>query len=77
MAAEERKIIQDKKKGELENCFNYIEENFTSWDYSFDDPWYKEIQYKEKKKNEQKMKNSQKLKFSFFFKKNVKKKHWS
>ncbi len=39
MDAKERKIIQDKnKKDELENCFEYIEENFTSWDYRFDDP---------------------------------------
>ena len=51
MDAEEKKIIQD-KKDELENCFEYIEENFTSWDYRFDDPWYKEIQYKENNKNE-------------------------
>ena len=44
MDAKERKIIQDKnKKDELENCFEYIKENFTSWDYRFDDPWYKEI----------------------------------
>jgi|ETNmetMinimDraft_35_1059890.scaffolds.fasta_scaffold50937_2 hypothetical protein len=53
MDAKERKIIQDKnKKDELENCFEYIKENFTSWDYRFDDPWYKEIQYKENNKNE-------------------------
>ena len=53
MDAKERKIIQDKnKKDELENCFEYIKENFTSWDYRFDDPWYKEIQYKEDTKNE-------------------------
>ena len=53
MDAKERKIIQN-KKNELENCFEYIEENFTSWDYRFDDPWYKEIQYKEDTKNEKK-----------------------
>ena len=55
MDAKERKIIQN-IKNELENCFEYIKENFTSWDYRFDDPWYKEIQYKEKKKNEKKKK---------------------
>ena len=53
MDAKERKIIQN-KKNELENCFEYIAKNFTSWDYSLDDPWYKEIQYKEDTKNEKK-----------------------
>ena len=56
MDVKEREIIQKNKKNELENCFEYIAKNFTSWDYSFDDPWYKEIQYKEKKKNEKKNK---------------------
>ena len=51
MDAEERKIIQD-KKDELENCFKYIDKNFSDWDDSFKDPWYKEIQYKENNKNE-------------------------
>ena len=59
MDAKEIKIIQDKnRKKELENCFEYIKENFTSWDYRFDDPWYKEIQYKEKKKNEWELRKS-------------------
>ena len=54
MDVKEREIIQKNKKNELENCFEYIAKNFTSWDYSLDDPWYKEIQYKEDTKNEKK-----------------------
>jgi len=54
MDDEERAKKQNIKIELFKECFKYIENKFTSWDYSLDDPWYKEIQYKEDTKNEKK-----------------------
>ena len=43
MDDEERAKKQKIKIELFKECFKYIKENFTSWDYRFDDPWYKEI----------------------------------
>ena len=54
MDAVEREEKQNIKIELFKECFKYIKNNFTSWDYSLDDPWYKEIQYEEDTKNEKK-----------------------
>ena len=43
MDSKEREKKQKEKIKHFKKCFKYIEEKFTSWDYRYDDPWYKEI----------------------------------
>ena len=49
MDAKEREEKQNIKIKLFKECFKYIKKYFTSWDYSFDDPWYKEIHKNEDK----------------------------
>ena len=49
MDAVEREEKQNIKIKLFKECFKYIKKYFTFWDYSFDDPWNKEIHKNEDK----------------------------